>query len=320
MASQHETAVYIQVTNALRSLALANPWDSDGILPAEPALMERFQVSRGTVRRATEELVREGLLRPDRGRGTYIIRQAQLRALMRDTLGAIAIPDSRWHLDVVKFVPDFVGSSLAHERARGMAEYGHARTIFIAPDNSLTGLIISALNDGKHVVVPTYAMRRGMVLLDPAVIPPEHREFASTLDGLERFGRRLGVDDLRALGRIDMVVTGGIAFTKGGVHVGSGEAYIDLEWGILSTLGLVSADTSTIGLAHADQVVDVILVPEPLNLCVDFIVTPDKIAVIQPGYPRPTGISWPHIGAERLNSISYLRELRPTNTEWTPRP
>lgn len=311
-------AAYVQVTTALRKLALAQSWETDGMLPPEPVLMERFQVSRGTLRRATAELVREGLLRPDRGRGTYVSRQVQLRVLMRDVLVQIAIPDSRWHLDVLRFVPDFDGSRLAQERIRAMDAYMDARVVFIAPDNSLNGLIRDSLGDGKQVVVPTYAMRRGMVLLDPDSVPVEHREFASTLDGLERFGHTMAVDDLRALGRIDLMVTGAIALTRGGVHVGSGDAFLDIEWGILSTLGLVAPETPVLGLVHERQVVDADLTPKPLDITVDTIVTPQAAVPTAPHHPRPKGIVWSQLDEQRLATIAYLRELKPDDhPEWT---
>src|SRR6202021_2276399 len=42
-------------------------------LPTEVALLERFQVSRITVRRAIQNLVSRGLLEIRRGRGTFVL-------------------------------------------------------------------------------------------------------------------------------------------------------------------------------------------------------------------------------------------------------
>ncbi|WP_375498746.1 GntR family transcriptional regulator [uncultured Jatrophihabitans sp.] len=41
--------------------------------------MERFGVSRGTLRRATDELARQGLLRIEPGRGTYVDQATKVR-------------------------------------------------------------------------------------------------------------------------------------------------------------------------------------------------------------------------------------------------
>lgn len=313
--SQKALAAYIQVTNALRASVLAEPWDSDGVLPPEPALMERFQVSRGTLRRATEELAREGLLVAEQGRGTTIRRQAQLRALIREPLTKIAVPDSRWHLDVLRYVPDFAKSDQARRRLLEHPALTAAATVFVAPDNSLTGLIEDLLAAGRRVIVPTYGMRRGMVLLDPEHIHAPDRAFAATLDGLERFGRHLDLRALRSVGGIDAVVTGAVAFTTGGIHVGNGTAYLDLEWAILATLELVSSATPVLGIAHKVQVVDVPLRAKPLDVTVDAIATPERLITTSAERSRPGGISWLRLTSTQLDDIAYLRELAPDH-EW----
>ena len=309
-------AAYVQVTNALRDLVLATRWDSDGMLPPEPALVERFQVSRGTLRRATEELEREGLLLIERGRGTSIRRHAQLRALIRERLEQIAVADSRWHLDVLKFVPDFAGSDRARARLISHPAVESAGVAFVAPDNSLTDLIPLLLERGTRVLVPTYGMRRGIVLLDPAVVPRTDRAFASTLDGLERFGRRLDVNDLRAIEQVDVVITGAIAFTTAGIHVGSGTAYLDLEWGILATLGLVGDRTPVLGIAHDVQVVDTPIEAKPLDVTVDAVATPTRLVDTSSHPRRPAGINSARVTTDQLDEIAYLRDLVPT-PDWT---
>ena len=291
----------MQVTNALRDLVLATRWDSDGMLPPEPALVERFQVSRGTLRRATEELEREGLLLIERGRGTSIRRHAQLRALIRERLEQIAVADSRWHLDVLKFVPDFAGSDRARARLISHPAVESAGVAFVAPDNSLTDLIPLLLERGTRVLVPTYGMRRGIVLLDPAVVPRTDRAFASTLDGLEQ---------------VDVVITGAIAFTTAGIHVGSGTAYLDLEWGILATLGLVGDRTPVLGIAHDVQVVDTPIEAKPLDVTVDAVATPTRLVDTSSHPRRPAGINSARVTTDQLDEIAYLRDLVPT-PDWT---
>ncbi|MBN1909086.1 MAG: GntR family transcriptional regulator [Pirellulales bacterium] len=53
-------------------------------LPSEPRLAEQFNVSRPTVRRALEEMVKEGLIRREQGRGTFVTDDATQR-LRKDT-------------------------------------------------------------------------------------------------------------------------------------------------------------------------------------------------------------------------------------------
>lgn len=303
---------YVQLTAALRELALAHPWETDEPLPPENELASRYNVSRGTLRRATHELVREGLLSSEPGRGTYVRRAMQLRMRMRETLAEIALPDSRWHLDVLYFVPDFVGSEECRQILRGRPEYASADLLLVAPDNSLQGVIEQALADGKSVLVPTYGLRRGFVLLRSESVPAEHRQFASTLDGLERFGEVMTVDALRALPPVSLIVTGAIALTRQGVHVGSGRAYIDLEWGILASLGLADAETAVVGVVHDRQLVDVPLTPGPFDVTMDLVITPSGAHEVGHGRQRPAGLAWNAILDSQIEEIAYLGELRPS--------
>ncbi|MDR7419795.1 MAG: GntR family transcriptional regulator [Armatimonadota bacterium] len=50
-------------------------------LPSEQELVARFAVSKMTVRQAVAELVKEGVLRRDHGRGTFVTRPRPLRRL-----------------------------------------------------------------------------------------------------------------------------------------------------------------------------------------------------------------------------------------------
>lgn len=310
MAEEHAPS-YVQVTAALRRLALAHPWEDDSPLPAENELAARYGVSRGTLRRATQELVREGLLSSEPGRGTFVRRRQQLRLRMLDTLSEIALPDSRWHLDVLSFVPDFAGSEQCCEALQQRAEYRGATLLLVAPDNSLRRVVQRALDDGKRVLVPTYGLRRGFVLLDPAQVPAEHRAFAATLDGLERYGSTLEVEALRALPHVDAIVTGAMALTTAGVHVGSGTAYLDLEWGILSSLGLADDRTPVIGLVHDRQLVDAAIAAGPYDITVDLVITPQRVLELTAERQRPAGLNWSAIRTAQLETIPYLAQLAP---------
>ena len=304
------TPAYVQVTTALRQLALTHPWSTDAPLPPENQLTERFAVSRGTLRRATEELVREGLLSSEPGRGTFVVRKTQIRALIQEELRLVARPDSRWHLDVSRFVPDFAGSERCHAAVRELAAYRGARTVFVTPDNSLRDLVRLALDDGKDVLVPTYGLRRGMVLLRPEEIEPSTRPFAATLDGLERFGRVLDIPALDAVGAVDLLVTGATALTRAGLHIGGDNGYVDLEWGILAELRLVAEHTPIVAVVHPVQLVDLDLRPGPGEIGVDAIVTPDEVLTTARTFSRPPGIRWADVDERLLHDIPYLTELR----------
>jgi GntR family transcriptional regulator len=66
--------IRIDLLNRIRS----GEWDYNEPLPPEGRLCEFYQVSRMTVRRAVEELVRDGFLYKQRGRGTFVRRRSAL--------------------------------------------------------------------------------------------------------------------------------------------------------------------------------------------------------------------------------------------------
>lgn len=64
--------IHEQVSGRIRELVATDTWPNHFRLPAEPDLAAMFKVSRGTVRRAIQTLIDEGLLVRTRGRGTFV--------------------------------------------------------------------------------------------------------------------------------------------------------------------------------------------------------------------------------------------------------
>jgi GntR family transcriptional regulator len=76
--------LYHQLKEILRAKITAGEFDGDGPFPSERELVERYKISRMTVRRALSELVNEGFLIREQGRGSFVVRprvQEQLRHL-----------------------------------------------------------------------------------------------------------------------------------------------------------------------------------------------------------------------------------------------
>lgn len=67
--------LYHQLEDAIREKIKDNTWKPDSQIPTESQLMEMFDVSRVTVRKAVEGLVEEGRLVKIRGRGTFVAPQ-----------------------------------------------------------------------------------------------------------------------------------------------------------------------------------------------------------------------------------------------------
>lgn len=76
--------LYYQLKEIFRSWITSGKFDSDGRFPSESELQGQFGVSRMTVRRALSELVHEGFLVREQGRGSFVVKprvQDQLRRL-----------------------------------------------------------------------------------------------------------------------------------------------------------------------------------------------------------------------------------------------
>lgn len=67
---------YVQLADLMRHRIKRGVWPQGKILPSIDKLMEEFGVARVTVRQATQLLAREGLLSPQRGRGTFVTAES----------------------------------------------------------------------------------------------------------------------------------------------------------------------------------------------------------------------------------------------------
>lgn len=73
--TQEALPLYIQIADVLRRNIKESAYQVGDRLPTEAELSARFGVNRHTLRRAIEILRQEGLVRVDRGRGTFVASQ-----------------------------------------------------------------------------------------------------------------------------------------------------------------------------------------------------------------------------------------------------
>lgn len=71
-------ALWRQIADRIRSGLESGLADSNGRIPTETTLAERFGVNRHTVRSAIAALVNEGALRTEQGRGTFAVARRRL--------------------------------------------------------------------------------------------------------------------------------------------------------------------------------------------------------------------------------------------------
>lgn len=76
--------LYLQMKELIKSAILSREYKNGEQLPTEPELGEKYGVSRITVRKAVEELCREGFLVKKQGKGTFV-KQRKMEHLLSFT-------------------------------------------------------------------------------------------------------------------------------------------------------------------------------------------------------------------------------------------
>src|SRR5688572_27152208 len=102
---------YLQLAELVRQRVAKGHWPSGSILPSIEQLMKEFDVARVTVRQAIALLAEEGLLSPQRGRGTFVTGKPGARRQLRvettlDDLVAMYSGDRPDHATLAEAVAD----------------------------------------------------------------------------------------------------------------------------------------------------------------------------------------------------------------------
>ncbi|CAN9273673.1 unnamed protein product [Alternaria sp. RS040] len=231
-----------------------------------------------------------------------------------------AIPDARFNYDFISFSPDFRGSASAIDRLVSLPCYQSASVILVTPDNSLEQLRYRALKDGKRVLVATYRLRRGFVLLHPGRINESKYEMAACLDGMEKpgIGRAVSLSQMRdECLKVDMCAIGGLVFNTQGVTIWEGHNLFEVQWAMLQDLKVLQPNTPVVAVAHACQVIDEaqlgvekVTPTTSGEVQSDFVVTPDALYEVA-GAVKPTGaLNFDTVDPEGIHNIPPLQELR----------
>lgn len=83
---------YAQIADVMRQRIRKGVWPPGALVPSIDCLMQEFDVARVTVRQAIQVMAQEGLLSPQRGRGTFVTEEAgrDRRLIVHTTLDKLA--------------------------------------------------------------------------------------------------------------------------------------------------------------------------------------------------------------------------------------
>lgn len=199
-------------------------------------------------------------------------------------------------------IPNFAGAKEAAERLLAHPLFNGVRVIKVNPDSPQRWVRSLALERGITVITPTPRLKGAFRKLDPAKIPKEGYASASVKGGGE-WGEAI---DLKDMPRIDLVVMGSVAVTRGGRRLGKGHGYADLEYALLRELGNPPVPLAT--TVHRLQIVQG-FPTEAHDTPLTLIATPEEVIECRPTSP-PRGIDWARLPEEALEEMPVLRELR----------
>jgi 5-formyltetrahydrofolate cyclo-ligase len=205
-------------------------------------------------------------------------------------------------------IPPFEGQNRAAERLRRWPLYRETTCVMIPPDEALFQVRLNAMRDMKRLLMASPGLREGFYELRSQTIPDGSWPHAVRTTGMTRYGRKLPAET-KALGRVDLLITGAVAVDERGGRVGKGHGYFDLEYGILRQLGCIAEETPVVGLVHDTQIIKNVPI-ERGDVALDWIVTPDDIIQCAPGQPKPLGIPWERLSQREIRRIKPLWEIR----------
>ncbi|UXD21173.1 5-formyltetrahydrofolate cyclo-ligase [Ignicoccus pacificus DSM 13166] len=207
-------------------------------------------------------------------------------------------------------IPNFKGAKEAAERLRGSKEWIEASVVKCNPDSPQRWVRLSALEEGKLLLMATPRLKEGFLLLDPKKIAPFDYRKASTIRGAFIYGRKLKtLEELQTIGNIDLIIEGSVAIDTEGRRIGKGAGYGDIEHGILKEIGLIDDKTPIFTTVHDLQVLPPPLPQDPWDAPLSKAFTPTRTLEFG-GLPRPKGILWKLMDPRKVEEIPLLRELR----------
>jgi 5-formyltetrahydrofolate cyclo-ligase len=194
--------------------------------------------------------------------------------------------------------------------------YQKANVLKCNPDSPQIPLRQRALEDGKLVfmAVPRLRKAKCFIFLDPKKIGCKNFGKAAGISGSEKFGEPVFPWELPP---IDLIIAGSVAVTKNGTRIGQGGGYSDIEFAMMTQLGLITHNTKIVSTIHDEQIVEDFWQVMPYDIPVDWIFTPTQSISCRKKHPRPKEILWDLLKPEMRDEILALEKLGAKNGKKT---
>jgi 5-formyltetrahydrofolate cyclo-ligase len=205
-------------------------------------------------------------------------------------------------------IPNFVGAEACAWLISEMPYWKNAKALKINPDSPQRAIRQKALEEGKiiYMAVPRLSSDKPFIELDPEKLKCS-AYVASSIKGAAKYGRPVNLEEVR---KIDLIVCGSVAVNRQGARVGKGGGYSDLEFALLTEEKKIARNTPIVTSVHHLQIVNEEIPMTEHDIPLSAIVTPSEILQIPSPPPRPKGIYWDMLPAQKREAIPVLQKRR----------
>ena len=202
LAHDERLPLYQRLCDEMVEKITAGEWRPDQPIPTEAELTKTYGVAIGTVRKAVDVLVAEGLLERNQGRGTFIRRPSFDASLFRffrhlTTEGRRKIPEGRVLARTLTAAPEYVASALGISSKAKAIRLERLRLIdgrvvlveeIWLPKTPFVALLDIAAKDFDNLLYPFYETHCGQVIASA-------KETLTVDAANAEVARRLGIDE-----------------------------------------------------------------------------------------------------------------------------